>query len=100
MTNQTRNKNLNYLIDPTFTKVDRLIVLSFENEDDRRYLSKYYVPNIQIKDFNVSIDRKSFFDMPKKMKKKHTKKLLKWEETMITKQVIYWIMNAFQNITN
>ena len=26
--------------------------------------SKYYVPNVQIKDFNVLIDGKSFFDMP------------------------------------
>ena len=66
MTNQTQNNNLNYLIDPTFTKVNRLFVLSFENEDDRRSFSKYYVPNVQIKDFNVLIDRKSFFDMPTK----------------------------------
>ena len=64
MTNQTQNNNLNYLIDPTFTKVNRLFVLSFENEDDRRSFSKYYVPNVQIKDFNVLIDGKSFFDMP------------------------------------
>ena len=34
MTNQTQNNNLNYLIDPTFTKFNRLFVLSFENEDD------------------------------------------------------------------
>ena len=34
------------------------------------------------------------------MKKKHTNKLLKWDETMITQQVIYWIMNTFQSITN
>ena len=27
------------------------------------------------------------------MIKKHTNKLLKWKETMITRQVIYWIMN-------
>ena len=26
--------------------------------------SKYYVPTVQIKDFNVLIDGKSFFDMP------------------------------------
>ena len=31
MTNQAKIKNLNYLIDPTFTKVNRLFVLSFEN---------------------------------------------------------------------
>ena len=35
MTNQTKNNNLNYLIDPTFTKNNMLFVLSFENEYDR-----------------------------------------------------------------
>ena len=68
MTNQTQNNNLSYLIDPKFTKVNRLFVLSFENEDDRTSYSKYYVPNPQIKDFNVLIDGKNFFDMPIKNK--------------------------------
>ena len=62
MTNQTKNNNLNYLIHLTFTKVKRLFVLSFENENDRTYFSKYHIPNVQIKDFNVLIDGKSFFD--------------------------------------
>ena len=62
MTNQTNN--LNYLIDPTFTKVNRLFVLSFENENDRTSFSKYYVPNVQIKDFNVLINGKGFFEKP------------------------------------
>ena len=35
MTNQTKTNHLNHLIDPTFTKVNRLFVLSFENEEDR-----------------------------------------------------------------
>ena len=35
MTNQTKTNNLNYLIDPTFNKVNRLFVLSFENEEER-----------------------------------------------------------------
>ena len=91
ITNQTKNNNLNYLADPTFTKVNRLLVLLFENEEDRSF-SNYYVPNVQIKDFNVLIDGKRFFDMPIKMMKKHTNKLLKWEEKMITQQVIYWII--------
>ena len=51
MTNQTKTNNLNYLIDPAFTKANRLFVLSFENENDRTSFSKYYVPNVQIKDF-------------------------------------------------
>ena len=89
MTNQTKNNNLNYLTDPTYTKVNRFFVLSFENQNDRTSFSKYYVPNIQIKDFNVLIVGKSFFDMPIKMVEKHTNKLLKWEEIMITRQSIY-----------
>ena len=64
MTTKTQNNNLNYLIDPKFTKVNRLFVLSFENENDRTSFSKYYVPNVQIKDFNVLIDGKRLFNMP------------------------------------
>ena len=60
MTNQTKTNNLNYLIDPTFNKVNRLFVLSFENEEDRTSFSKYYVPQVEIKDFDVLIHGKSF----------------------------------------
>ena len=41
ITNQTKTNNLNYLIDPIFNKVNRLFVLSFENEEDRKSFSKY-----------------------------------------------------------
>ena len=37
MTNQAKTNNLNRLIDATFSKVNRLFVLSFENEDDSDY---------------------------------------------------------------
>ena len=47
MTNQTKTNKLNYLIDPTFNKVDRLFVLSFKNEEDRTFLSNYYTPKIE-----------------------------------------------------
>ena len=40
MSNQDKTDNLNYLVDPTFTNVNRLFVLSFENEDDRTLLFK------------------------------------------------------------
>ena len=68
MPNQTKNHNLNYLIDPTFTNINRLFVLSFENEDDRTSFSKYYVPKVEIKDFSVLIDGKPFFAIPVKNK--------------------------------
>ena len=53
MSNQNKNNNLNYLTDPTFSNVNRLFVLSFENEDDRTSYYKYYVPSVEIKDYNV-----------------------------------------------
>ena len=63
MTNQNKNNNLYYLIDPTFTKVNRSFVLLLENENNRTSFSNYCVANVQIKDFNVLIDGKNFFDM-------------------------------------
>ena len=43
--------------------MNRLLVLSFENEDDRTSFSKYYVPKVEIKDLNVLIDGKPFFEI-------------------------------------
>ena len=80
MSIQPQNNNLNYLIDPTFTNINRLFVLPFARDsagDNRDSFSHYYVPSIEIKDFNVLIDEKSFFGLPLKTKKKLTKKLLK-----------------------
>ena len=62
--NQNKNNNSNYLIDPTFSNVHRLFVLSFENEDDRTSYYKYYVPSVEIKDYNVLIDGNAFFELP------------------------------------
>ena len=61
MTDQNKTNHLNHLIDPTFTRVNILFVLSFENEEDRTSFLKYYVPKVEIKDFNVLIDGKKFF---------------------------------------
>ena len=36
------------------------------NTDNRDSFSDYYVPNVKIKDFNVLIEGKSFFDLPVK----------------------------------
>ena len=64
MSNQNKNNNLNYLIDPTFSNVNRLFVLSFENEDDRTSYYKYYVPSVEIKDYNVFIDGNALLELP------------------------------------
>ena len=69
MTIQSQNNNSNYLIEPTFTNVNRLFVLSFPrsyNTDSRYSYSNYYEPKVKISDFNVLIDAKNFFDLPVK----------------------------------
>ena len=59
-----QNRYLNYLINPSFQGVNRLFVLSFENENDRTSQSTYYLPKVEIKDCNVMIDGRNFFDQP------------------------------------
>ena len=76
MTNQTKTNHLNHLINPTFIKVNRLFVLSFENEESRTSFSKSYVPKVEIKHFNVLIDGKSFFDVPVKNKEEAYEKIM------------------------
>ena len=76
MTNQTKSNNSNYSIDPTFNKVNRLFVLSFENKEDRTSFSKYYTSKVQIKDFSVSTDEKGFFDVPVKNKEEAFEKII------------------------
>ena len=64
------------MIDSTFTEENRLFVLSFENENDRTSFSKYYTPKVEIKDFNVLVNGKSFFDVPVKNKEEAYKKII------------------------
>ena len=79
MTIQPSNRNLDYLIDPTFTNVNRLLVLSFprNNNTDSRYShSNYYVTKVEINDFNVLIDGKKFFDLPVKNEEEAYEKIM------------------------
>ena len=69
MTVQSNNNNLNHLINPGFTKVNRLFVLSFARNAEGNHrdpFSHHSGRNIEIKDFNVLTDGKSFFDLPVK----------------------------------
>ena len=74
--NQPATNNLNFLIDPTFNNVNTLFVLAFPNEEDRSSFSKYYMPNVEIKDYNVLIDLQPFYDIPIKNKEKTYKNII------------------------
>ena len=74
MTNPIRINNLIYLIDAAFNNVNRLLVVSFENEEDRTFFSNYYTPIVEIKNFNVLIDGKRYFYVSTKNKEDTYKK--------------------------
>ena len=69
ITTQTKINNWDYLIDPTFININRLFVISLINGDDdstRYSFDQYYMPLVEIKDFDALTDNKSFFDQPVK----------------------------------
>ena len=79
MTIPPKNNNLHYLIDSTFINVNRLFLLSFprnNNTDSRDSFSNYYLPKVEINDFNVLIDGKSFFDLPVKSEEEAYEKII------------------------
>ena len=63
-TNQTRNRYLNVLIIASFQGVNGFFNLSFRDVDCRESYKQYYLATVQIKDYNVMIDGRKFFDQP------------------------------------
>ena len=61
------------MIEPTFANVNRLFVLSFENENDRTS----YVPKDGIKDFNMLIDGKPSFEIPVRNKEEGYEQIIR-----------------------
>ena len=53
-----QNPNLNHLVELGFQGVNRLFVLIFENDTQRTSHSGYYLPNVELKDYNVMINVK------------------------------------------
>ena len=76
MSTEEENNNLNILIDPTFTNVNRLFVLAYQTADDRQSFSQFYLPRVMVKDFNVIIDKLAFFDLPIKTEEKAYEKII------------------------
>ena len=80
ITIQLKNNNLDYLIDPTFSNINRLFLFLFKNGTDdptRDSLEEYYIPLVEIKDFNVFTDNKPFFDQPVEKKQEMYEKPIK-----------------------
>ena len=59
-----QNLNLNYLVESSFQGVNRFFVLAFENDAQRTSSKGYYLPNVEIKNYNVMINGENLFDQP------------------------------------
>ena len=64
-----QNPNLNHLVEPSFQGVNRLFVLAFENDNHRTSNERYYLPTVEIKDYNIMINGENFFHQPIKNNK-------------------------------
>ena len=76
MTTEAINNNLNFLIDPTFTNVNRLFLLAYQNADDRQSFSQFYLQKVMVKYYNVIIDKLAFFDLPIKTEEEAYEKII------------------------
>ena len=75
-TTEAINNNLNILIDPTFTNVNRLFVLAYQTADDRQSYSQFYLPKIMVKDYNFIIEELAFVDLPIKTEEEAYEKII------------------------
>ena len=62
---QSWSRYLDFLIDPTFQGINRFFVLSF---DDRKVRQSYeqYLLTVEIKNHNIKINARNFFNQPVK----------------------------------
>ena len=59
-----QNPNLNHFVEPSFQGVNRRFLLAFENDDQRISTNGYYLPNIEIENYDNMINGEKFFDKP------------------------------------
>ena len=64
-----QNPNLDHLVEASFQGVNRLFVLAFEDDAQRTAHDSYYLPIVEIKDYNIMINGENFFDQPIKNNK-------------------------------
>ena len=76
MSTEAINNNLNILIDPTFTNVNRLFVLAYQADANRQSFSQFYLPRVMVKDFHVIIYKLAFFELPIKTEEEAYEKII------------------------
>ena len=54
----------NCLIDPRFQGANGLFILSFEDGEGGESHKQYYLPTVEMKDYDIMINKRNFFDQP------------------------------------
>ena len=61
---EAQNPYLDFHVDPKFQGVKKLFVSLFENNADWTSYNQYFLPTVEVKDYNVMVNGKSLFDQP------------------------------------
>ena len=61
VTTQAQNQYSNYLIDPSFQRINRLF-LSYEHNTYRTSYKRHLLPTVETKDYNIFINLRNFHD--------------------------------------
>ena len=65
--------------------------------DGRESHRKFYLPTVKIKDYNVMINGRNFFDQPIKNTYNNIRKIVTGQ-VMITQQGFYWTISILKNV--
>ena len=65
------------MVEPSFQRACRLFVLAFENDTQRTSAKGYYLPNVEINNYNVRVNGENVFDQPVKDNKVKYKNIRK-----------------------
>ena len=107
-----QGKNIYELLNASFQGVKRLFVLAYfiaapaaagGNTDDTAGIKnnkKYFLPRGEIKNYNVLIDGRNFYDQPINDLIKQYDEVRKVSMVMIIQLVVYWIMHISNIITD
>ena len=59
-----QNASLNHLFEPSFQGINHIFILAYEGDTQRTSAKGYYLPNVELKVYNIMINGEKFFDQP------------------------------------
>ena len=92
------NGYIRELLDSSYQDVKKLFVLAYDNANGTTPNShkRYFLPRIKIKNYNIEIDGRHFYDQPiNESIKQYDEEKYQQDKVMITQLVVYQILPIF-----